>query len=107
MRVCLYCPCTCKRGSAVAVWKIKINKEGKKHWKMQVHLGTCAECRWSGAEPDELVGEEEEGKRGWGGASFDWGYVKDEGGSRGDVEVAGTGGKTAGGEGIRKKKPSW
>lgn len=63
VRVCLYCPCTCKRGSAVAVWKIKINKEGKKHWKMQVHLGTCAECRWSGAEPDELVGEEEEGKR--------------------------------------------
>lgn len=30
--------------------------------------------------------------------------MKDEGGSRGDVEVAGTGGKTAGGEGIRKKK---
>lgn len=33
--------------------------------------------------------------------------MKDEGGSRGDVEVAGTGGKTAGGEGIRKKKTSW
>lgn len=42
-------------------------------------------------------------KENGGGASFDWGYVKDEGGSRGDVEVAGTGGKTAGGEGIRKK----
>lgn len=32
--------------------------------------------------------------------------VRDEGGTRGDVEVAGTGGETAGGEGVREKK-SW
>lgn len=45
-------------------------------------------------------------KRVGGGDTFDWGCVKDEGSGRGDVEVAGTGGKTAGGEGLRKKM-SW
>lgn len=28
--------------------------------RMLVHLGTCAECRWNGAEPEMLVGEDEE-----------------------------------------------
>lgn len=45
-------------------------------------------------------------KRAGGGGGCRWGWVRDEGGSRRDVEVAGTGGETAGGEGVKGKK-SW
>lgn len=52
----------------VAVWKkttaVWCGRESEQHGctnrRMSVHLGTCAECRWSGAEPEMLVEEEEE-----------------------------------------------
>lgn len=42
-----------------AVWCSRESEQhGCTNWRMPVHLGTCAECRWSGAEPEELVKEE-------------------------------------------------
>lgn len=58
------------------------NRVGCTKRRMPLYLGTCAECTWSGAEPEELAVE--------------WRR-------QGEAEVAGTGGETAGVERQRKK----